>query len=85
MKRNEINAIIISSPPPLPTLLLLADSSVDAGASSFATCLLPLNAFGFLRFYKWNLIAKNNKKEKEKQKKRKKNTAKDADEDSGNI
>lgn len=73
MKRNEINAIIISSLPP-PLLLLfspplhvsLADSFVDAGASSFATCLLPLNAFGFLRFYKWNLIAKNNKKEKQK-------------------
>lgn len=51
---------------PCPLRVSLADSFVDAGASSFATCLLPLNAFGFLRFYKWNLIAKNNKKEKQK-------------------
>lgn len=59
------------NPSPLPQWLpyfSLTDSFVDAGASSFATCLLPSNAFGFLRFYKWNLIAKNNKKTKRKKK-----------------
>lgn len=51
MKRNEINAIIISSPPPLLLLLLLlADSYVDAGASSFATCLLWIFAFLQMKF-----------------------------------